>query len=423
MDQSASSFEHFAAERLNRDSERIAQNWVDVLSSQLGVRPRRVLPTKELLNCLPEVLSRASEFLVAPDDEKLTMERFITDDLRELARLRREQGFDVQEVIREFHELAQILDAIVLEWIDDYPRTADPIAIAHVVSRLNRVPLLMGEITLATFRDEEQQSRHASARQLRDFAEMLIHQIKTPLGAAEGAALLLENDELADDPEARRSFAGLIRRNLSRARNIVEDVHELTIAQHSKASAGRFVPLSEILDEVLDELRPLLDEHDVSVDLRGPITDVAVDASRVEIILLNLISNAVKYSDPEAAERWVRIRSTGSPESDAWWIEIADNGLGIPPDVHDKIFDRFVRAHPSRAEGSGLGLSIVWEAVQQLGSEVSLESEPGRGSTFRVRLPQPARPSDPGDESDATDTGESYGEVEEDGEPTDDPRA
>ena len=75
------------------------------------------------------------------------------------------------------------------------------------------------------------------------------------------------------------------------------------------------------------------------------------------------------------------------PESGPWWVLVRDNGLGIPRELHDRIFERFFRARPDTAEGSGLGLAIVQEALQQLGSQLEFESEAAVGSTFRFCLP------------------------------------
>ena len=384
---SSVSFEQFSAERLNRDRDRITREWVERLSSQLGVRPRRVLPKDDLLDNIPPVLGKAAEFLLSPEEERITAEKLVTDQMREIARLRRRQGYDVQEIIREFQQLAQVLDGAALHWLDEFEGTPDPKAVGRVFGRLNRAPLLMGEVTVGIYREEELESRYTTARQLRHFTETLMHQLKTPLGAAEGAALLLENEEITSDAEERRRFAGLIRRNLSRARTVVDDVRSLALAQLAQAKAGRFLRIGEVLGEVLTEIRPLVEESGVRIEVQEPIPDLAVDASRVEIVLLNLISNAAKYADPAKPVRWVRVSFNRPPGSEEWWTEVADNGLGIPPEVHGRIFERFFRAHPDAAEGTGLGLSIVREAIQQMESRLEFESEPSRGTTFRFSLP------------------------------------
>ncbi len=394
MHQSTLSFEQFSASCLARDSEQIAHTWIDTLSSQLGIRPRRVLPHEELYDHLPAVLGKVAEFLVTSDAEKLTAEQLVLNDMRNIARLRRKQGYDVQEIIREFDELARILDSAAIGWIEEYPDTPDPKAVGRVFGRLNRAPLLMGEITVGTYQEEEIQTRFNTAHQLRNFTDMLLHELKTPLGAAEGAALLLQNEEITKDAAERRRFASLIQRNLSRARTVVDDVRAMSLVHLAQAHAGRFLPIGEVLGEMLAEIRPLSEATGVRIEVQEPVPDLMVDASRVEVVLLNLISNGAKYSDPARTDRWVRVSFQRQPGAEEWWVEVADNGLGIPREMHEQIFNRFVRVHPEAAAGTGLGLPIVREAIQQLNSRLEFDSEPGRGTTFRFTLPRPAQEMD-----------------------------
>ena len=380
-------FECFAAERLRRDRAEVTRAWVERISGRLGTHPKHVLPTPELLDGVPDALLKAADFLEAGEDRRLTVQEVVTDRLRDVARLRRAQGYDVQEIVHEFDELAQVLDGAALNWLAEYPGTPDPAAVGRVFGRLNRAPLLMGEITVALYAEEDTEGRHAEGTRLRDFADTLMHQLKNPLGAAEGAALLLGDDEVAGESEERRRFAGIVERNLRRAREVIEDVRSLALAEMSQPVAERCVALNDALDAVLAEVRPLAEERMVRLEIRGQVPEVVVDASRAEVVLLNLVSNAVKYADGDKAGRWVAVEFEREPESGPWWVLVRDNGLGIPRELHDRVFERFFRAHPDAAEGTGLGLAIVQEALQQLGSRLEFESEAAVGSTFRFCLP------------------------------------
>ena len=380
-------FECFAAERLRRDRAEVTRAWVERISGRLGTHPKHVLPTEELLDGVPDALLKAADFLEAGDDQHLTVQELVTDRLRDVARLRRAQGYDVQEIVHEFDELAQVLDGAALNWLAEYPGSPDPAAVGRVFGRLNRAPLLMGEITVALYTEEDAEGRHAAATRLRDFADTLMHQLKNPLGAAEGAALLLGDDELSTGSEERRRLAGIVERNLRRAREVMEDVRSLALAEMGRPDGERCVPLCDALDAVLAEVRPLAEERAVRLELRGQVPDLVVDATRAEVVLLNLVSNAVKYADGDKAERWVAVEFEREPGAGPWWVLVRDNGLGIPRELHDRIFERFFRARPGTAEGSGLGLAIVQEALQQLGSQLEFESEAAVGSTFRFCLP------------------------------------
>lgn len=162
----------------------------------------------------------------------------------------------------------------------------------------------------------------------------------------------------------------------------------LALAQLAQAKAGRYLRVGEVLGEVLIEIRTLVEESGVRLEVQEPIPDLVVDASRVEIVLLNLISNAAKYADPAKPARWVRVSFNRPAGSEEWWVEVADNGLGIPAEMHGRIFERFFRGHPDAAEGTGLGLAIVREAVQQMESRLEFESRSGEGTRFCFSLPR-----------------------------------
>ena len=108
------------------------------------------------------------------------------------------------------------------------------------------------------------------------------------------------------------------------------------------------------------------------------------DRGRIQIILNNLISNSIKYTDLHKAEPFISIEVT--IDSQKATILVEDNGEGIRPEMQDRIFDMFVRA-TERSTGSGLGLYIVKEVVDKLNGKISIKSEFGRGSLFRIELP------------------------------------
>jgi signal transduction histidine kinase len=384
------SFETHAAEQLLRQRDELTRAWVTRIATAPQRRCRAVRASEPLLDVFPEVLQYVAGFLRADEEAVLTDEPAVIEPLRTLARLRHRQGCGPQELIHEFELLAQILDGACLAWLRSFPAAPAPDAVVRVAGRLNRAPILMGEISIGAYFEEERAARVRAKQEMQEFADVLIHELKTPLSAAESAALLLENDEVVSSSQVRRRFAGLIQRNLRRARTVIGNVRELTIARASQADCGRWLPIGVVLGEVLAEARETVEQAGTMVEVAEPIPDLVVDACRVEIILLNLISNAAKYADPAQPRRWVRIGFTCRPEQGLWWLYVSDNGLGIPPEHQERLFQRSFRAHPECAEGSGLGLAIVAQAVSQLGGRIEFESQPGAGSTFRVLLPPAA---------------------------------
>ena len=122
--------------------------------------------------------------------------------------------------------------------------------------------------------------------------------------------------------------------------------------------------------DVARQLRQMAEARNVEIVVADSLPTVITDPARVELVLLNLVSNAIKYCDPSKATRQIEI--SRGPATHGWWsVTVSDNGLGIPAEALPSIFERFTRAHADRdgelgADGSGLGLAIVKESVEAL---------------------------------------------------------
>jgi signal transduction histidine kinase len=138
------------------------------------------------------------------------------------------------------------------------------------------------------------------------------------------------------------------------------------------------------------------------VRIADDLPPIEVDAATVELCLMNYVSNAIKYSDSSAPERWVAIEaSVEGPDTQhdrEVVIRVCDNGIGVPADKRDKLFEEFYRAHDETvtdAEGSGLGLSIVRETVTSMGGRAWAEFPYGRGSVFAFSIPSRRKEDEP----------------------------
>jgi len=149
------------------------------------------------------------------------------------------------------------------------------------------------------------------------------------------------------------------------------------------------VQLDALVRDVADQLLEMAQARGVVIEI-DPLPEVRLEPARVELVFLNLLANAVKYSDPNKAERWVRVRR--QEDGSALSIAVADNGLGVPRARLASIFEAFVRVHADRdaelkTQGLGLGLSIVRDAMEALGGSVTVESAEGEGTTFVLCWP------------------------------------
>lgn len=209
------------------------------------------------------------------------------------------------------------------------------------------------------------------------------HELRTPLATLRTN---LEVVRAAPDVtlEDYREVGGALERALTRLEQLVADL--LLLAQDETDMAMEEMVLGPLLEDVLLDLKPLAEEHQVSLDLSGE-TEIFVygDGPLLASAFSNLIENGIRYNHP-GGEVMINLRREGE------WavITVADTGIGISEEDQAHIFDRFYRADRSRSRhrgGAGLGLSIVAHVVQQHGGRVHLESTPGVGSTFTVRLP------------------------------------
>ncbi|HEY2295256.1 MAG TPA: sensor histidine kinase [Thermoanaerobaculia bacterium] len=370
---------------LQRRSTELTRAWLDRLLERLDVHPRRIFPADALLNRMPEVLGSISDYLSSDGD--VAAERLVQDEFAKLARLRREQGYDIDEILAEFEILGEILYKALREDARGFRRKVPPDYAIEVAERLHRALTSITTITATTFREEGFRDRRERARLLGGFGRDLAHELRNRLATAEISIQLLANE--SSDDATREKALRTLQQTLRRLKGVADDVQSLAIAQGSEETAqGRRLSLRPLIVETVEELQTLAAERGVRIEVQEPIPDVQVDATRVELALINLVGNAVKYSDPAEADRWVRI-GVQREDGGYWRISVADNGLGIPEEMQGLIFEQFVRAHPEVADGTGLGLAIVQAAVEQIGGRVWLESAPGAGTTFHLTVVDP----------------------------------
>jgi signal transduction histidine kinase len=377
---------HLGAE-LHRRSAELTRLWLDRLAERLDVAPRRIFPSSTLLNHMPEVLRAISQYLCSGGD--LAAEMHVREELGKLARLRREQGYDIDEILAELEILGQILYDALREEARGFDRMVPADYAIAVAERLYRALMAITTITASTFREEGFRDRRERARLLGSFGRNLAHELRNRLNTAEAALHLLNHQGTEAAPETREKTVRILQNTLQRIKGVADDVHALAIAQGSEETAqGRRLSLRDLVEEAVSELCGLAAEKGVGIEAPREVPDVQVDATRVELVLINLIGNAVKYSDPAKPEGWVRL-DIGRDDDGFWRITVADNGVGIPEAMQAEVFEQFVRAHPGVADGTGLGLAIAREAVEQMGGRIWLESREGEGTTFHFTVLDP----------------------------------
>ena len=212
----------------------------------------------------------------------------------------------------------------------------------------------------------------------RRFTSDVSHELRTPVAALVTEASVL-HEHLGEMPPDARRAAELLVGDVARLRRLVEDLTNL-----ASLDAGRERVRAEPFDLATLVVGTVRSRGwDGSVDIRSEPVTVTTDRTRVDLIVANLIGNALDHGGGDVAIR------VGRDEEGAF-VEVADAGPGIPSEHLDHVFDRFYRADPARSgPGSGLGLAIARENARLLGGDVEVHSEHGAGSRFTLRVPAP----------------------------------
>ena len=217
-----------------------------------------------------------------------------------------------------------------------------------------------------------------------DFVANLSHELKTPIG---GIAAL--GDTMVDetDPVVMKQLAERIVRESFRMAGIVNDLLDLSRIEFGRSTEWERIEMNGVIKEVVALSQDNARRHKVELVTSGNFAaDVFGDRSQLVSAFSNLVENAVKYSDED---RLVKI--IGDVRVDDLTVAIVDQGLGIAPKDHERIFERFYRVDRARSRstgGTGLGLSIVRHVVDNHGGKIELKSNEGEGATFTVVLPR-----------------------------------
>ena len=226
-----------------------------------------------------------------------------------------------------------------------------------------------------------------------EFLAAMSHELRTPLNAIAGFADLIAAEVAGPVSDQQREYLARIRGSQQHLLAIIND-----LLNYSKIEAGQLtyditsVPIHDVVDRVLPLLEPQAVGKGLTVG-HGPCGDGLIaqaDRTKAEQIVLNIVSNAVKFT-PSGG----RISVECSADNGRVIIAVSDSGPGIPADQQDAIFEPFVqlgRSLSSTHEGTGLGLAISRDMARAMGGDVTVESVEGEGSTFRFILPR--APSD-----------------------------
>jgi two-component system sensor histidine kinase/response regulator len=280
-------------------------------------------------------------------------------------------------MITAYASLETAITAIKRGAYDFLAKPFTPIELRDVVSKATR------NIILA----QQAKKLAEEKRQIRfQFISVLAHELKSPLAAVEGYLHIVKDRSVGDDPAAYDQMLGRSLVRLEGMRKLIIDLLDMTrIESGQKKRELTDIDLRKTTQSVIETFIPTAQERSIAIELTGD-TDIHLngDGSEIEIILNNLVSNAVKYNRDGG-----RVEVVLKNQPDSVTITVSDTGIGMSPEDTARLFEDFVRIKNEKTRnilGSGLGLSIVKKLAHLYNGEVSVKSEPDKGTTFTVTL-------------------------------------
>jgi signal transduction histidine kinase len=377
------------ADRMRTSRDELTHRWLDRISARVRLDPNRIFPTDALLDHVPLLILGIADYIENPEKVILS-EVPVVAKAMELGELRFAQGFDEYELLKEYEIFGGILFSFlsrVVDGIEEPCSRGELLACAH---RLFLAVALIQQATLTHYLSLVKERLSEREQRLRGFNRGLSHELRNLIGTISGAAEILEMGAIS--PEQQRTMTSMILRNSTNMKVALENLVELSRLDED-ARQSRHISLPMAAAEVARQLREAARAHGVEIKLQDDLPQIDVSAAAFELCLSNLVSNAIKYSDPKKDKRWVEVRASTANSDDLarpeTVVEVRDNGLGVPEDKRQHLFERFFRAHEEvngEIDGTGLGLSIVRDTVASLGGRAWADYHED-GTSFFFSLP------------------------------------
>lgn len=218
-------------------------------------------------------------------------------------------------------------------------------------------------------------------KELDRFVYSVSHDLRAPLSSISGLIQLIEK---STDTKETTQYLNLIKGRIVRLEEFIRDIIDFSRNARSEIRLEN-VDLKDLVHEIFESLKFINGAESMMLQDNLPTSaPLTIDRPRLQIVLFNLISNAIQYRNPHNKASYIRLSS--KLQNDRLWLQIEDNGVGIDQLHQAKVFDMFYRASEN-SKGSGLGLYIVKETMEKLGGSIMLHSVLGEGTRFSLELP------------------------------------
>lgn len=394
---STENYADVVSQRVSAERSVLAARWLNRLNELLLVEPNAVFPSDQLLDHIPTLIAEIAAYVKAPADEEIATNAAVIDKARELGSLRHEQRASVHQLLREYEILGELLEGFVIDETERLALHPTPAECLEVLRRMTRATRTLMRTTVDTFVSQYTTTIQERNERIKNFNRMASHELRTPIGTLLFASAMLNTDVIQLDSDRVARIASTISSSAERLSRLVTNLERLSrLTDPLDMPSQQEVDLQALAAEVVRQVDEMATARDVVIRINvAEVPPLLIDSARLELVLLNLVSNAIKYCDPSNPDRFIEVEaSLTSDEMCA--IIVRDNGLGIAERDQTAIFDRFFRAHSHLdhalgVTGTGLGLAIVAECVRELDGSIRCESSLGSGTTFLISVPSRSR--------------------------------
>src|SRR5688572_19071538 len=307
------------ADKLRGAQRDLAEQWLNDLRAILPVATQDVFPGTQLLDHIPELITEIANYVGRPDNEAIAANTLVMTKAAELGELRYQQRASVHQLLREYHLLGMVLEGFVTREVKKMGSEVDAVEALEVVCRVSEGIRILQQQTVDTFVTKYSATIERQTEQLRAFSTLISHEIRQPLGVLQLVSRVIPKG----DPKTAELLETLDR-NVVRLGDVAGKLERLSRLSRSDSPAEQEIELSSLAGDVARQLTEMAAARGVRLEVDPDLPRLLVDPGRTELALVNLIANAIKYSDPDKADRYVLVRASAeSPHA----MAVEDNGI------------------------------------------------------------------------------------------------
>jgi signal transduction histidine kinase len=312
----AEDYAGIVSQRVAAERHTLAADWLRRLNALLTVGANDVFPSQQLLDHIPALIGEIAQYLRAAADEEIAANTVVIDKARELGLLRYRQQASVHQLLREYEILADILEAFVVEETERLGLRPSAEECFELLRRLTRSSRTLMRTTVDTFVSEYTTAIEDRNNRIKAFNQMASHELRSPIGTLVFAAAALERDDVRDDVNRIAKIASTVRANTHRLSWLVYNLQRVSrLTEPGDGPNEQVIEVSTVAEEVARQLQEMAASRTVRVSIAPGLPQVCGDPARLELALMNLVSNGIKYSDPDKAESFVEIVRDGHDRS------------------------------------------------------------------------------------------------------------